>query len=249
MPQKCPIPKRFIQLLLADFGMVQRSRFKGSRLGSWKPTSSKPGTVNVEPIEPCPDFRRSLENSRPVLVLIILLFLIGFPGSVSAKDRQGTKSSPVRSATVTLLPDESFYGTLRYYIQHATQRIEIAMFIFKTTKSKHNRPEAILEELIRAHKRGVSILVVLEESGHDEGLTKENRHSGNKLQKNGIEVVFDAPKTTTHAKMVVIDRRYIFIGSHNLTQAALSTNNEISILIDQQDLAAEASRYINNLKK
>lgn len=195
------------------------------------------------------DFRRSLQNSGLLLVLIILLLLIGYPGSVSAEDRQVTKSSPVRSAMVELLPDESFYETLCYHIQHATQRIEIAMFIFKTTKSKNNRPKAILEELLKARKRGVSILVVLEESGHDEKLTKENRHSGNKLQKNGIEVVFDAPKTTTHAKMVVIDRRYLFIGSHNLTQAALSKNNEISVLIDQQDLAAEASRYINNLKK
>jgi len=195
------------------------------------------------------DFRRSLQNSGLIPVLIILLFLISYPGSVSAKDRQETKSSPARSATVTLLPDKSFYETLCYHIQHATQRIEIAMFIFKTTKSKYNRPEAILKELIRARKRGVSILVVLEESGHDEGLTKANRSSGNKLQKNGIEVVFDAPKITTHAKMVIIDRRYLFIGSHNLTQAALSANNEISALIDQPDLAAEASRYINNLKK
>jgi phosphatidylserine/phosphatidylglycerophosphate/cardiolipin synthase-like enzyme len=63
----------------------------------------------------------------------------------------------------------------------------------------------------------------------------------------GIKVRFDAPKTTTHVKALVIDGRYVYMGSHNLTQSALKYNNELSIMIDSAELAAEVTAYLNNL--
>ena len=57
----------------------------------------------------------------------------------------------------------------------------------------------------------------------------------------------DGPDRTTHAKMVIIDRRYLFIGSHNLTQSALKYNHEVSVRIDSPLLAEEALRYMKSL--
>jgi phosphatidylserine/phosphatidylglycerophosphate/cardiolipin synthase-like enzyme len=42
----------------------------------------------------------------------------------------------------------------------------------------------------------------------------------------------------------VIDKRYIFLGSHNLTQGALKYNNELSVLIDSPEMAAEVRAYL-----
>ena len=64
------------------------------------------------------------------------------------------------------------------------------------------------------------------------------------MRKHGIKVNFDSPKTTTHTKLVVIDRRYSMVGSHNFTHAALKYNNELSLLIDDRDLAQQLTDYM-----
>ena len=57
------------------------------------------------------------------------------------------------------------------------------------------------------------------------------------LRRNKISVYFDSRKTTTHTKIVVIDKRFCFIGSHNMTHSALAYNHEFSLLIDNLSLA------------
>ena len=59
-----------------------------------------------------------------------------------------------------------------------------------------------------------------------------------------MNVYFDSPRKTTHTKLIVIDERLIFLGSHNFTQSALKYNNEISILLDRPDLAKSARNYM-----
>jgi competence ComEA-like helix-hairpin-helix protein len=153
-----------------------------------------------------------------------------------------TKPEEVRA-----LADAEYYEALTTSINNARERIDIAMFLFKTTDSPQNRPAKILDRLIAAHRRGVNVRVLLENSGYDEGINAENRRVAQRLQKNGIEVVFDSPRSTSHVKMVIVDSRYLFVGSHNLTHSALSDNHEFSLLIDNQDLAREAMAYLQSI--
>jgi phosphatidylserine/phosphatidylglycerophosphate/cardiolipin synthase-like enzyme len=46
---------------------------------------------------------------------------------------------------------------------------------------------------------------------------------------------------------VVIDDRFCFIGSHNLTHSALVHNHEFSLLLDNRRLADELDSYITRL--
>ena len=160
------------------------------------------------------------------------------------RHRVMTKPGEVRT-----LADAEYYEALTTAIDNARERIDMAMFLFKTTDSPHNRPAKILDRLIVAHQRGVNVRVLLENSGYDEGINTENRRVANKLQRNGIKVDFDSPRATSHVKMVVVDRRYLFVGSHNLTHAALSDNHEFSLLIDNQDLARQAMAYLQSLPR
>ena len=67
------------------------------------------------------------------------------------------------------------------------------------------------------------------------------------LTRGGVKVYFDSPSTVTHVKAVVIDGRYVYIGSHNLTQSALRHNNELSVLIDSPEMASEITSYMGKL--
>jgi phosphatidylserine/phosphatidylglycerophosphate/cardiolipin synthase-like enzyme len=78
-------------------------------------------------------------------------------------------------------------------------------------------------------------------------LVKTNSETARRLVDAGIKVCPDPRQKVTHAKLVVIDRRYLFIGSHNLTQSALKYNHETSVWIDSSSLAAEALDYLDSL--
>jgi competence ComEA-like helix-hairpin-helix protein len=170
-------------------------------------------------------------------------------GETAAAGLQGrTRIFGTLPGEIVLLPDAAYYDTLRHYLRQAERRIEIAMFIFKITDSPQNRPAAILSELAAAAGRGVTVTVLLERSGHDDGLNRENDKVARALHRHGVEVVFDKPQITTHTKLVVIDDRFCFVGSHNLTHAALARNHEFSLLIDSRKLAGELSSYIAGVK-
>lgn len=148
---------------------------------------------------------------------------------------------------IRILPDEEYFDALRRYIHDADYRITMVMFLFKITDSPDNRAAMIMEELITAAKRGVQILVVLDKSNYNQDITEENNRVARQLRRHNITVRLDSPSTTTHSKAVVIDERFVFLGSHNLTHSALSRNNEFSLLIDSRDLAWEVGNYINRL--
>ncbi|HSR36414.1 MAG TPA: phospholipase D-like domain-containing protein [Desulfurivibrionaceae bacterium] len=153
-----------------------------------------------------------------------------------------------RPGEIRLLADDAYFPALLQAIEEAQRKIEMAMFLFKTTESPDNRPTRLTKALIDARRRGVQVEVLLEKSGYDEGINKENEEVAALLRKNRIDVRFDTPETTTHTKLVVIDSRYVFLGSHNLTQAALKHNHEFSLLIDNATLAREASDYIGRIR-
>jgi len=74
-----------------------------------------------------------------------------------------------------------------------------------------------------------------------------NRETAARLREKGNTVIFDSPRVNTHTKTAVIDGRYIFLGSHNLTNSALKYNRELSVYIDSPPLAEEILRYIGSL--
>jgi competence ComEA-like helix-hairpin-helix protein len=149
---------------------------------------------------------------------------------------------------IRLLADADYFDTLLHHIRQAEYRIDLSMFIFKITDSPRNRPAILLEELTAASKRGVDVRILLERSeAHDE-LNRENYKVGEILRRKGVKVTFDNPKRTNHTKLVVVDGRYSFVGSHNLTHAALAQNSELSLLIDNRQLAEELRNYISGLE-
>jgi phosphatidylserine/phosphatidylglycerophosphate/cardiolipin synthase-like enzyme len=173
------------------------------------------------------------------VVLFCVLLFIG-PGAVSA--------SGTFPARVTLLKNREYPDALLKGIRSSKKTVFISYFLFKVTPSASSLPGKIAEELIKARNRGVAVTVILELSNDpDDQLNKENRQTASLLSKNGIRVLFDSPRRRSHMKTALIDDRYVFIGSHNLTQSALKYNNEISVLIDSPEMASELKTYMKAL--
>jgi len=152
------------------------------------------------------------------------------------------------SATVTMLPDKKFYDALSSGIRRAKKEIKGCFFLFKATGGHGNFPMVLVEDLIAARRRGLNVVIELErDAAGKESVYEQNRHTASLLSEGGVTVRFDVPKTTTHVKAFVIDGRYVYMGSHNLTQSALKFNNELSVMVDSQEFAEEVATYLDNL--
>lgn len=68
------------------------------------------------------------------------------------------------------------------------------------------------------------------------------------LEQNEGPIKLDPKKgVTAHVKIMVIDGKHVFVGSHNWTESALSYNNEYSVLIHSRQVAEEIIEYFVNL--
>jgi phosphatidylserine/phosphatidylglycerophosphate/cardiolipin synthase-like enzyme len=188
--------------------------------------------------------KRIIRWMAPLAVLLTLF------AQTLAVAEPGTKvpdpASP-ESCGAKLLKDEDYFPTLLEGIDQARQEIALTVFFFKTNGYRDNRPDRILVHLREAVRRGVRVDVVMEQGKEGDNVSGDNADTARKLKAAGINVCMDAPDRTMHTKMVVIDRRTLFIGSHNLTQSALKYNREASVRIESPPLAEEALRYMKSL--
>ncbi len=184
---------------------------------------------------------RMIRLMAPAALLILLA-----QGTGAAELERGAAPSPSPDeSSVTLLKDSAYFPALLEGIRHARREIALSAFFFKTTGN--GQPGQVLMHLLEAARRGVRVEVVVETGPDGDNVSRDNAETAKRLQKGGIRVCMDAPDRTTHTKLVVIDRRYLFLGSHNLTQSALKFNHEVSVRIDSPPLAEEALDYLKSL--
>jgi len=185
-----------------------------------------------------------------LFILMMPAFQSFIPSVSAAADQKPALKKPIdlNGCRLTLLKNREYFHALSERIREARTQIVMAFFLFKTNGHPNSYPEVILQELGNAARRGVRVVLVLEQDAKpDSTINRDNRNSSEQLKKAGVEIYFDSPKRTTHTKLAVIDGRYTFVGSHNLTQSALKHNNELSVLIDSPAVAEKTLNYIKDL--
>jgi phosphatidylserine/phosphatidylglycerophosphate/cardiolipin synthase-like enzyme len=147
------------------------------------------------------------------------------------------------------LENQKYFDLLTIKIVEAKRSVNICMFLFKAWSNSKHSANQVIEELIRAAKRGVEVNVLLEKNGwSDDSLNQSNESTATKLREAGISVFFDRKDVTTHSKLIIIDERIVFIGSHNLTDSALQKNNETTIMVESEEMAAYFLSYIKSIE-
>ena len=201
-------------------------------------------------------FYRIIRWMASTAALLILLSPAAFAagegraaGSAPQPVLKGKTTGPFLQAVAEakLLLDRDYFTALLDGIDRARSEIFLSAYLFRTIENAEGYPEAVLKRLLAAAKRGVRIDVIVERNQDADDLNRNNAETAERLKRGGIRVCMDAPDRVTHAKLVVIDRRYVLIGSHNLTQSALKYNHEASVWIDSAPLAEEALRYMKSL--
>ena len=141
-----------------------------------------------------------------------------------------------------ILCGKTYQQTLREYITRAKGSIVVAMYFIILEPGGGGPINELVDDLVDAKKRGVDVRVILEDSKF-----KENRLAYQKLKENGIIVYFDTPEHLLHVKGVVIDDRYVFIGSANWSRAAIEDNYEVTCFSDSLEDGLAFKEYVEGI--
>ena len=115
----------------------------------------------------------------------------------------------------------------------AAMRVDAALY--------HLASAPVADALIEAHNRGVQVRVVTEANNVDEEEIE-------RLQAAGIPVANDGEHDgLMHHKFIVIDERYVWTGSYNMTDNGAYRNNNNVILIDSVPLAYNFTQEFRDL--
>lgn len=136
-----------------------------------------------------------------------------------------------------ILIGKDFAPALAYAINCAKINVKLIVFSWSIkNESTSKELNLILNALKNAQKQNIEILCLC----GSEGLTRL-------LISYGFRAKNLTNFKTVHAKLIIIDDKIIFIGSHNLTKCAMSLNLEISANFKYESDNNEATSFFNRL--
>jgi cardiolipin synthase len=170
--------------------------------------------------------------------LLVFTILLGHPTTYAlpAKD-------------VKLVLDREYFQVTRELLRSAKKSIQVMMFEASFYAKYPNSPSNILiGELISARKKGIDVEVILETSDRGDRTTERNKLTGQMLSKEGVEVIYDPLFVTSHAKLIIVDGRITLLGSTNWTYHGLTSNHEVAVLIESEEVARSLQYYFDRVK-
>jgi phosphatidylserine/phosphatidylglycerophosphate/cardiolipin synthase-like enzyme len=165
---------------------------------------------------------------KPILPRRFVVLLCLFALQIGASAQPTATPSPTWH--VYFSPGGEATTAIRQALDNAKSTVLVQAYSFTSTP--------IAEALVRAHKRGVNVQVIL-----DKSQKTQKYSSADFLVNSGIPTRIDAAHAIAHNKVIIIDAYVVITGSFNFTKAAEERNAENLLIIRSKELA---SHYIDN---
>lgn len=134
-----------------------------------------------------------------------------------------------------LLINKEYERAIIQHIDNTKNDIRFTLFHDSFhSKVNGNVFDRYLLAVIKAQKRGVSIKILC-----------NNEKQVEKLRRYNIQVRKAKGFKTMHAKVFVFDQETMILGSHNLTDNAVTTNLEISVILTDKEIVNRFLKYFD----
>jgi phospholipase D len=165
-----------------------------------------------------------VHNSKFVPFMIVA-FMIGYEARYFVfPPLQTVVQSPNLTCKVCFTPRQACLPLILEEIDKATTSIHMQAYSFTSNP--------IADALIRAHKRGVTIVVIADKSQRKEKYTQIHN-----VKRAGIAVYIDTQPAIAHNKIIIINQKTVISGSYNFLEAAEKRNAENVTVIQSQEIA------------
>ncbi len=141
------------------------------------------------------------------------------------------------------------------YLQYANAMVavakkEICISTFKLEISDKPRGRALkeyFEKIIERMKTGVKVKILFNWHDDQRSVAKSNYSASIFLKQHAVDIRYLKNNRCCHAKVLIIDREKVLLGSHNLSVRSTQNNFELSYLIPDPETAAEVSVEFDRL--
>lgn len=124
-------------------------------------------------------------------------------------------------------------GKIIELITSAKSSIDVEMYIFTN--------EEIANSLVFAKNNGVEVRVIMEKRLAD------NKETAEFFSLNNVSFRWASTNfTLTHAKFAIIDDSVVVLGSHNWSKEGINKNREVSVVIEDSEMAAKLKEIFEN---
>jgi phosphatidylserine/phosphatidylglycerophosphate/cardiolipin synthase-like enzyme len=193
----------------------------------------------------------SMDNNNESNVLVddprVAEFFMAYIDLLFEDSFREPEIEPVETETYRTVVNREHFECLKGMIDGAERRVDVLMYgIKRYEKYPDSLTNKLLDALVRAAERGVNVRVMMDRSDYNDTLNSINQETADWLKARGVQVRFDDPAVTTHAKVVLADDT-VLIGSANWGYDALERRNETSLQISAPSVVNAYADYFDGL--
>ena len=182
-----------------------------------------------------------------LLALMAISLLVASAASVLSMLGEIKAPYIIEGAELEALEDREYYRAVIEDINGAEKEVLVAMYLMVyDPDDPEDWANDLIRALVKAHERGVAVKVIIEYRTY-RGTLEVNLEAFKYLREHGVEVKLDNDTETDHYKLVIIDERIVYVGSHNWSEAGLYYNRETSIRVVDAGIARELREYFYDL--
>jgi len=178
-----------------------------------------------------------MKNRINFTIIFLLLFCV-----VIAPLKAQASEAGFYFAQVKDISDRAYEKAVIDLLDNAKDSITISMFMINPGENDRHTINRLMKDLKEALERGVAVQIYFntKEWGDDSLLSEIYKNKAfDLLREKGAEIYPVHSRYRLHDKMIIVDSRFVVIGSANWTASALTDNFETTVLIDSPALAEE----------
>lgn len=140
---------------------------------------------------------------------------------------------------IQILIGRKYPKVLLDYLAKAQKSVDVLMYDWRWyPREIGSNIQKVNAQIIQLGIRGIKV----------RGLSN-NRLDSSLLLAPNVDIQRFVGSKTLHAKLVIIDEKYLFLGSHNFSKNAFDLNHEISFVTDDGEAVREALDHFNSFFK
>ena len=139
-----------------------------------------------------------------------------------------------------LVVDNQFLSVAQALVEQASREICISSFKLEVSEKPRGRDlKRFFDTIIAKMKSGVKVKILFNWHDDRRSVPKTNYYASTFLKSQGADVRFLRNNRCVHAKLLMIDKEKILLGSHNLSIRSTQANFELSYLIPDPETVAQ----------
>lgn len=149
---------------------------------------------------------------------------------------------------INLLPDDKLNRHAAESISQARSTIRIAQYLIAARPlPKISAASDVWSELLAAPARGVLCTAILALHPQSHFMRRYNDKPAAQLEDAGWSVKRHPVSSLLHCKIIIVDDIELYIGSHNISQKAATSNRDFSVHIHSRAAAGNVVQWIREL--